>query len=294
MISGEIMKNKERPAWLKKRINLDENYQKTARILKNLELNTVCQAASCPNLGECFRDGVATFMILGNICSRNCRFCDIANGKPETIDKKEPNKIKKAVKKMNLEHVVITSVTRDDLQDGGSKHFVLVIKLLREINNINIEVLTPDFKGDYEAIKRVVKAKPDVYNHNIETIPRLYSTIRPEAKYNRSLQLLKTVNELDNNIITKSGIMLGLGEKETEVISALQDLRNVNCDILTIGQYLQPSDQHAELKEYITPNKLKEYKNTALELGFKAVASQPFVRSSYQAQKLYQKAKEAS
>ncbi|MBS3766964.1 MAG: lipoyl synthase [Candidatus Cloacimonetes bacterium] len=288
------MGNKERPEWLKKRINLDENYQKTAQVLKDLELNTVCQAAFCPNLGECFRAGVATFMILGNVCSRNCKFCDIANGTPESINENEPANIKEAVARMGLEHVVITSVTRDDLQDGGSKHFVSVIKSLKEINNLNIEVLTPDFKGDYTDIKRVVKAKPDVYNHNIETIPRLYSNIRSEAKYQRSLQLLKTVKEIDNNIITKSGLMLGLGEKEAEVISVLQDLKDVNCDILTIGQYLQPSDQHAELKEYIIPDKFAEYRKIALKLGFKAVAAKPFVRSSYQAKKLYQKAKENS
>jgi len=284
------MESSNRPAWLKKRINLDNNYQKTEALLKELNLNTVCQAAFCPNLGECFRTGVATFMILGNICTRNCRFCDIQNGQPEKIDHQEPANLAKAVRKMNLDHVVITSVTRDDLKDGGSGHFVKVIKELQKIEGITIEVLTPDFNGKKDDLKKVITAGPDVFNHNIETVPRLYPKIRPEADYQQSLAVLEMVKQIDSSIITKSGIMLGLGEQKAEVISVMEDLRKKDCDLLTIGQYLQPSSEHAELKQYIEPSKFREYKRIALNLGFKATASQPFVRSSYQAKELYFKA----
>ncbi|MCF8002137.1 MAG: lipoyl synthase [Halanaerobiales bacterium] len=280
------------PDWLKKRINLDNDYQETEKILKDLNINTVCQAAFCPNMGECFSSGVATFMILGNICTRNCRFCDIKNGETETVDPKEPENIKNAVSQLNLEHIVITSVTRDDLEDNGSKQFAAVLKSVKKNKAVTIEVLTPDFKGEFKDIKRVVDLGPDVYNHNIETVPRLYSQVRPQAKYNRSIELLKTVKEINSDIITKSGIMLGLGEKKEEVIEVMKDLRKVNCDIITIGQYLQPSPKHAELKEYVTPKKFKEYKNIALRNGFRAVASNPFVRSSYRAKKLFSTVKE--
>jgi lipoic acid synthetase len=284
------MESTNRPEWLKKRINLDNNYQKTESVLKDLNLNTVCQAAFCPNLGECFRAGVATFMILGNVCTRNCRFCDIPNGQPEEIDQNEPENLAKAARKMNLDHVVITSVTRDDLKDGGSGHFVKIIKEFKNIEGITIEVLTPDFNGKKEDIKNVLKAGPDVFNHNIETVPRLYSKIRPEADYQQSLTVLNMAKQFDGSIITKSGLMLGLGEQKSEVISVMEDLRKNDCDLLTIGQYLQPSSEHAELKKYIEPSKFREYKRIALNLGFKAVASQPFVRSSYQAKELYLKA----
>ena len=284
------MESTNRPEWLKKRINLDNNYKKTESVLQDLNLNTVCQAAFCPNLGECFRAGVATFMILGNVCTRNCRFCDIPNGQPEEIDQNEPANLAKAAKKMNLDHVVITSVTRDDLNDGGSGHFVKVIKELKNIEGITIEVLTPDFNGKKEDLKRVLKAGPAVFNHNVETVPRLYSKIRPEADYQQSLTVLNMAKQIDASIITKSGLMLGLGEQKSEVISVMEDLRKNECDLLTIGQYLQPSSEHAKLKQYIEPAKFREYKRIALNLGFKAVASQPFVRSSYQAKELYFKA----
>jgi len=281
------MVTKNYPDWLKKRINLDDTYQETEKILKDLNINTVCQAAFCPNMGECFSSGVATFMILGNICTRNCRFCDIKNGDTEKVDTKEPENIKKAIKHLNLDHVVITSVTRDDLEDNGSKQFAALLSAIKNIKAVTVELLTPDFKGNYKDIERVVNLGPDVYNHNIETVPRLYSKIRPQAEYNRSIGLLKTVKEINSDIVTKSGIMLGLGEKKEEVIDVMKDLRKVNCDIITIGQYLQPSLEHAELKEYIRPEKFQEFKEIALDLGFKAAASNPFVRSSYKAKELY-------
>lgn len=284
------MVTKKYPDWLKKRINLDNDYQETEKILKDLNINTVCQAAFCPNMGECFSSGVATFMILGNICTRNCRFCDIKNGETETVDPKEPENIKNAVNQLNLEHIVITSVTRDDLEDNGSKQFAAVLKSVKKIKKVTVEVLTPDFKGNLKDIKKIVDLGPDVYNHNIETVPRLYSQIRPQAKYNRSIELLKTVKEISPDIVTKSGIMLGLGEKNEEVIEVMKDLRKVSCDIITIGQYLQPSQEHAELKEYVRPEKFQEFKEIALDLGFKAAASNPFVRSSYKAKQLYLKA----
>lgn len=280
----------EYPDWLKKRINPGDEFRKTEKILKDLELNTVCQAAHCPNIGECFSRGTATFMILGRYCTRNCRFCDVKHkDKPAAVDQKEPERIAEAAARLNLEHVVITSVTRDDLDDGGSQQFVRVVEAIKDIDSsISVEVLTPDFKGDKSDIKRVVKSNPEVYNHNLETVPRLYEKVRAGADYKRSLQVLKTVKEINSNIISKSGIMLGLGEKEREVISVMDDLIDTGCDILTIGQYLQPSKNHIEVKSFVTPEQFEKYKEIGEEMGFEIVVSGPLVRSSFQAKESYE------
>ena len=253
-------------------------------ILKHFSLNTVCKEANCPNIIECYGKKTATFMILGKICTRNCSFCNIKKGDPSDIDLMEPENIAKAVCELNLHHVVITSVTRDDLADGGAGHFANVIKEIKNLDrNIVIEVLIPDFKGNVNSLLKVIDAKPQIINHNIETVPRLYQTVRPVANYARSLDLLKNVKSIDNSIWSKSGIMLGLGEYEEEVIEVLKDLRNIECDLLTIGQYLSPTRTHHPVIEYIHPDVFEKYKKIGLDLGFKYVASAPFVRSSYNA-----------
>ena len=275
---------KQFPPWLKKRISFNEEYIRVKNLLKNLHLNTVCQSAGCPNIGECFARGTATFMILGNTCTRNCRFCAVPKGKPEPLDDDEPRRVAEAVLKMNLKHVVITSVTRDDLIDGGATHFAKVIEEIRKVKpDTTVEVLTPDFKGDHDAIKKVVDLLPDIYNHNVETVPALYKTVRPQANYNTSLEVLRYVKELNNNIYTKSGLMVGLGEKKDEVVEVMKDLREIGCDILTIGQYLQPTLDHLEVVEYVKPEVFQKYKEIGYELGFKYIASGPFVRSSFHA-----------
>jgi lipoic acid synthetase len=223
-------------------------------------------------------------MILGDICTRNCRFCAVKNGTPGPINKNEPENIRKAVVELGLKHVVITSVTRDDLPDGGASQFIRSIHEIRKMDsNIVVEILTPDFKMDKKVIKNLVDAKPNIFNHNVETVPRLYSKVRPQAIYRRSLELLEYVKKLDNKIYTKSGIMLGLGETEDEVIQVMKDLREINCNILTIGQYLQPTKNHLEVEEYIVPEKFDKYKKIGEELGFDYTASAPFVRSSFNA-----------
>ncbi len=275
-----------KPEWLRIKFRDNQKKKEVEEILKRLSLNTVCQEACCPNIIECFSKKTATFMILGNVCTRNCTFCNVKKGTASDIDHKEPENIAKAVKELNLRHVVITSVTRDDLDDGGAGHFVNVIKEIKALDkNIIIEVLIPDFNGDSKSILKVLQAKPDIINHNVETIPSLYSTVRPMASYTRSLEVIKNIKLQDNSIYTKSGIMVGLGEKENEVIEVLKDLRNVNCDLLTIGQYLSPSKHHHPIVEYIHPDVFKKYKKIGLDLGFIYVASAPFVRSSYNAEK---------
>lgn len=273
-----------KPDWLKVKIRSGAESNTVNQILNRLSLHTVCQEANCPNLMECFSKKTATFMILGSQCTRNCKFCNVTKGKPEPVDEKEPVNVANAVNELGLKYVVITSVTRDDLNDGGASHFAKVIESIKDINeNIIVEVLIPDFKGDELALKKVVKAKPEVINHNVETIPRLYSTVRPMAIYERSLKLLENVKKMDKNILTKSGIMLGLGEKEEEVIELMKDLLKVNCDMLTIGQYLAPSKKHHPVIEYVHPEQFEKYKEIGMELGFKFVASAPLVRSSYHA-----------
>lgn len=275
----------KKPDWLKVRLHALENSGNISSILDKYDLNTVCNEAGCPNKGECFNNGTATFMILGKNCTRNCRFCKVTKAAPEELNKMEPENIAKAIREMNLKHTVITSVTRDDLLDGGAEHFANTILEIKKLClKVTIEVLIPDFKGDYEALKKVVDAKPDIINHNVETIPSLYNSVRPMAVFERSIQLLRRVKEIDSSIFTKSGFMLGLGEKEEQVIELLKILRSVNCDIITIGQYLQPSKEHYDVVEYVHPDKFKKYEKIANEMAFKYVASAPLVRSSYHAE----------
>jgi lipoic acid synthetase len=280
------------PPWIVKRLSLapsdkkggEEEVNKTRNLLRKLDLHTVCEAAHCPNLWECFAESTATFMILGNICTRNCQFCSVAKGSPLPVDQKEPERIAQAVKKLGLKHVVITSVTRDDLPDGGASQFFSTIMEVRSINpDVVIEVLIPDFTGSREAIERVVEAKPDIIAHNLETVPFLYKKVRPGASYERSLGLLELVKILQPDIYTKSGLMLGLGEEEEEISRVMEDLRRINCDILTMGQYLQPSSSHLEVRRFIPPGEFEEYKKVAEKMRFLFVASGPFVRSSYRA-----------
>lgn len=279
---------KPKPEWLKIKFRKNKDKKQVEEMLKRLSLNTVCKEAKCPNIIECFSKKTATFMMLGNICTRNCTFCNVKKGVPCEIDDKEPVNIARAVKELNLHHVVITSVTRDDLDDQGSGHFVNVINELKKLNeNVTVEVLIPDFQGNIELLSKVIKAKPDVLNHNIETVPGLYKTIRPMADYKRSIKLLRNAKILDNSIHTKSGIMVGLGEKEEEVIEVLKDLRKANCDLLTIGQYLSPTKEHHKIVEYIHPSIFEKYKKIGFDLGFKHVASSPFVRSSYNAEEFF-------
>lgn len=253
-------------------------------ILRVHGLHSVCEDALCPNLGECFSKGTVTFMILGEICTRNCPFCAVEKGRPMPPDPEEPRKLAEAVEKLGLKHVVITSVDRDDLEDYGANHFARTIREIRaRKNDVSIEVLVPDFQGSVAAINLVIEAKPDIFNHNIETVPRLHSFVKPKSNYTRSLQILNRVKSLAPGIYTKSGLMVGLGETKDEVLEVMKDLRAVDCDILTIGQYLKPPDSHLEVKDYITPDSFKWYKKIAEEMGFLYVASAPLVRSSYNA-----------
>jgi len=275
---------KKKPDWLKIKLNTNKDSKSLKSMISDLNLHTVCKEANCPNLMECFSKKTATFMILGNVCSRNCTFCNVKNGKPLPIDPDEPANVAKVVEKMGLQYVVVTSVTRDDLPDGGSHQFVRVIEEIKKISSeIKVEVLIPDFQGDEEALLTVVKAKPEVINHNIETIERLYPELRPQADYHRTLRLLKRIKALDNEIFSKSGFMVGLNETEEEVEKLLSDLREHGCDIVTIGQYLSPSKEHYPVKEYVHPDTFEKFKKMGYEMGFKSVVSGPLVRSSYKA-----------
>jgi lipoyl synthase len=276
-----------KPEWLKIKVQSDENKQQVEAILNRLSLHTVCEEANCPNLMECFCRKTATFMILGRICTRNCTFCNVEKAAPQPVEPEEPLHVAEAVKELNLKHVVVTSVTRDDLPDGGAGHFAEVIGRIRELTpEVVVEVLIPDFRENIDALSKVVKAKPDVLNHNVETVPRLYPEVRPMAVYQRSLQLLANVKKLDGRILSKSGIMVGLGETEEEVIGVFRDLLKVNCDLLTVGQYLAPSRKHHPVVEYVHPDSFEQYKKTGLAMGFKQVAAGPLVRSSYQAERM--------
>jgi len=280
-----VVRVKEKPDWLKKKLNADRSRLSEIKVmLRSLRLNTVCEEAKCPNIGECFASRTATFMILGNICTRNCRFCAVSKGIPGSPDPKEPENISNAVHVLQLRHVVITSVTRDDLDDGGASHFVNVVRELRKnCPDTTIELLIPDLNGNWKALEKIVREHPDVLNHNVETVPSLYANVRPGATYERSIGLLQRVKEIDYSIITKSGIMVGLGEDEDDVKSVIEDLIGAGCSMLTIGQYLQPSHKHLPVVEYITPELFESYKIFALERGFSFVASGPLVRSSYHA-----------
>jgi len=273
-----------RPEWLKKRVNLNEMvYVKD--LLRKLSLHTVCEEANCPNISECFSRKIATFLILGHICTRNCKFCNIRKGRPEPVDENESIRVAEAVEKLGLSFVVITSVTRDDLEDGGAGIFSATVREIRKIKGgIRIELLIPDFKGDKEALEKVVNSHPEIISHNVETVPSLYPEVRSKSDYKLSLKVLENVKKMERGIYTKSGIMVGLGEKDKEVIDVMRDLREVGCDFLSIGQYLQPSKNHYPVREYIEPEKFEFYKEEALKLGFKHVKSGVYVRSSYLAE----------
>ena len=291
-IKNPINPIKKKPVWIRTKILDTQNYFKTKEIINKKNLHTVCQEANCPNISECWGKKHATFLIMGDICTRACAFCDVKTGKPTFLDPLEPFKISKATKDLNLKHVVITSVDRDDLIDGGANHFSKVIKETRKINpNTTIEVLTPDFLRKGDAYKKVVEAKPDVFNHNIETVPSLYRRVRPGSRYFASVNLLKSVKEIDKTIFTKSGIMLGLGETKEEVLQVMDDLLTAKVDFLTIGQYLQPSAKHHPLKRYLHPVEFQEFKELALSKGFLIVSSSPLTRSSYHADEDFSKMK---
>lgn len=281
-----------KPKWLRRSLPSGPEYEKIRSLLKKSELTTVCQEAQCPNQFECYSKGTATFMILGDRCTRNCRFCAIGYGPDSLPDPEEAHRVAEAVKILQLRYVVITSVTRDDLEDGGASFFAQAIKKVREENpHALIEVLIPDLSGNWLALQTILDAAPDVLNHNIETVPRLYPTVRPEAVYRRSLELLGEVKKRAAHIPTKTGMMLGLGESHEEIEQVWRDLDEVSCDILTMGQYLQPSTQHLDVVRFVDPAEFELLKGQALLCGFSGVASGPFVRSSYEAEKLYRQAK---
>ncbi|MFP4371615.1 MAG: lipoyl synthase [Halanaerobium sp.] len=280
---------KRLPAWLRQKDPLQKGMLATRNMLKNLELNTVCQNARCPNIGECYSKKTATFMILGQQCTRSCRFCSVSHQQPEKVDPTEAERVAEAVDKLKLKHAVITSVTRDDLKDGGAEQFVRVIRAIRErCPGVSIEVLTPDFNNYQPAIDKIISAGPEIFNHNIETVPSLYSRVRPQADYQQSLSVLNKVAAAEQDILIKSGIMLGLGESEAELIKVWDDLLQAGVEILTMGQYLQPTNENIEVAEYIKPKKFAELKQKALARGFKAVSSGPHVRSSYLAEEIYE------
>ena len=274
----------KKPDWIRVKAPTSKEYFQTKEIVNEHKLHTVCEEAACPNIGECWAKRHATFMILGDVCTRSCRFCNIKTGRPDLLDPHEPERVGKAVAKMNLSHVVITSVDRDDLDDGGADHFAQVIGAIRESSpHTTIEVLTPDFLRKEHAIEVVVKAKPDVFNHNLETVPRLYASVRPGARYFNSLRLLDTVKKLDPTIFTKSGVMVGLGEEKQEIFQVMDDLRIANVDFMTIGQYLQPTPKHHPVMDFVTPDEFNEYASRGRAKGFLLIAASPLTRSSYHA-----------
>jgi len=275
---------RRKPDWIRVKAPVSKGYNETYRMMRDLGLNTVCEEAACPNIGECWQRKHATVMILGDTCTRACRFCNIKTGKGNAVDPMEPDNVAIAAGKMGLNHIVITSVDRDDLPDGGADQFVRVIRRLREeAPNTTIEILTPDFRNKPGALEKVVAAKPDVFNHNLETVPRLYNHIRPGARYFHSLRLLDRVKEIDPTIFTKSGIMVGLGESEAEVLQVMNDMRSADIDFITIGQYLQPTRKHVEVADFITPEQFDKYAVKAKSKGFLHVASSPLTRSSFHA-----------
>ena len=291
-INNPVNPIKKKPAWIKTKIINSKNYFTTKEIINKKKIFTVCQEASCPNISECWSKKHATFMIMGDICTRACSFCNVRTGKPNFLDSLEPKKIAEATKELNLKHVVITSVDRDDLEDGGAEHFSKVILETRKLNkDTTIEVLTPDFLRKGDSYKKVVNSNPDVFNHNIETVPGLYRTVRPGSRYFESVNSLKNVKQINKKIFTKSGIMLGLGENKNEVVQVMDDLLSANVDFLTIGQYLQPTTKHYPLRRYVHPDEFKEYQDLALSKGFLIVSSSPLTRSSYHADDDFSKMK---
>ena len=283
-------KYKGKPAWLKKSLPKGGDYQKVRQLLSGAKLHTVCQEASCPNMFECFSKKTSTFMIMGAECTRNCRFCNVTPAPPLPLDPDEPIRVAQAAEKLNLKYIVITSVTRDDIEDGGASHFAATIKAVKKLPSYHprVEVLIPDFGGSKDALKTVISAGPDVINHNIETVESLYSKVRPEAVYQRSLALLSNVKRISSAMPVKSGVMVGLGESLDELKQTFIDLFDHSCDILTIGQYLQPTRNHLAVEKYYSPDEFKLLEKTARTIGFKKVAAGPFVRSSYQAQELFE------
>lgn len=275
----------QRPHWIRVKAPVSVEYQNTQRLMRESKLNTVCEEAACPNIGECWSQRHATIMILGSVCTRACAFCNIKTGRPDLLDPHEPERVAGALSTLGLRHVVITSVDRDDLPDGGATHFAQTIKAIRASSpETTIEILTPDFLRKPGALEIVVAARPDVYNHNLETVPRLYATVRPGARYFHSLNLLKRVKELDPAIFTKSGLMVGLGEDKAEIYQVMDDLRSAEVDFLTIGQYLQPTPKHHPLIRYATPEEFKSYETMARGKGFHMVSASPLTRSSYHAE----------
>jgi lipoic acid synthetase len=280
------------PNWIRVKAPSSQIYDDTKTLINDLKLNTVCAEAACPNISECWSKKHVTVMILGSICTRACKFCNVKTGKPDLLDPHEPEKLAKMVAQLDLKHIVITSVDRDDLQDGGAQHFADCISIIRKSSPITtIEILTPDFLKKDGATEIIANAKPDVFNHNVETVPSLYKKIRPAARYYNSLNLLHNIKKLDNNIFTKSGLMVGLGETEEEVIQVMEDLRAAQVDFLTIGQYLQPTKNHAEIKKYVTPEEFKYLERVAKLKGFKMVSASPLTRSSYHASEHFEQLK---
>ena len=279
------LRHPERPPWLKVRFPAGENYERLRVLMRDQELHTVCEEAHCPNIGDCWNRGTATFMILGDTCTRSCGFCAVKTGRPGTVDLGEPRRVALAIQRMGLRHAVITSVNRDELADGGSSIFAETIRWTRKLSpEVTVEVLIPDFKGVWSALQNVLDARPEILNHNTETVPRLYSTVRPQGNYQRSLELFRQARRMDPGALTKSGLMVGLGETVDELVAVFRDLRDVGVEILTVGQYLRPSPDHLPVVRYWTPEEFASLKQTALALGFRHVESGPLVRSSYHAE----------
>ena len=280
------IRDKRHPRWLKVPLPAGKNFGEIRALVQQKNLHTVCQSAHCPNIGECWNNRTATFMILGDTCTRHCRFCAVKSGVPGELDCNEPERVAEAVKTLSLKYAVITSVTRDDLEDGGAEIFAETIQCIHHsVPGCRVEVLIPDFSGDADALGKVISAQPEVLNHNLETVPRLYAEARPEADYQRSLQLLQRAKA--HGMVTKTGLMLGLGEQEEEVLQVMHDLHSVKCDFLTLGQYLQPSSAHMPIARYVTPEEFDQLRDVGLEMGFAHVESGPLVRSSYHAASLY-------
>jgi lipoic acid synthetase len=273
-----------KPSWLKVKAPGGTNYLRLKHLMRELDLHTVCEEAHCPNVGECWEHGTATFMILGDVCTRNCAYCAVAHGRPPKFDPAEPDRVARAVEEMRLQHAVITSVDRDDLPDYGAWAFAETIRQIKERTpNCSVEVLVPDFQGDEDSIRAVLEANPDIYNHNTETVPRLYKRCRPGGRYERVMRIFTTAKRLAPHIPTKTGIILGMGETNEEVLAVMRDLREVDVDILTLGQYLRPSDSHIKLDRYVTPDEFRMLRDEGMAMGFRHVESGPLVRSSYHA-----------
>lgn len=284
LISPAEIRSSRKPAWLKVRAPGGPNYLRLNRLLHDHKLHTICEEAHCPNIGECWEQLTATFLILGDICTRNCGFCAVTHGRPTELDRAEPERVAEAIRRLGLEHAVITSVNRDDQADGGAAMYAAVIRRVRELSpGCSVEVLIPDFRGDEAALRTVVEAAPDILNHNIETVPRLYQYARAGSRYERSLELLARARRMASELVTKSGIMVGLGELREELLQTMTDLREMDCEILTLGQYLRPSSQHLPIMRYYTPEEFRELKAIGEDMGFKHVEAGPLVRSSYHA-----------